>query len=388
VRAAQRARGHQMRAARRQFDRREFRAGRQGIRREAMRQQQMRRFTDNQIRRNRFAGLDNRIRRNNDFARRAWRQGRRAAFVAWAGPVFLPYIYSDFFDYTFFPYAYQPRYWNYAYDDFLDGIYWGYGSPYAPRGTRAPLPRGGEVAKLSPQTHRDIEQSCQPARGLTAWPFEAIERAVAPDADQKALLDRMRDAAQQAADAFKASCRTDFALTPPGRLNAMINRLESTLEALRIVRPPLEAFYNSLSDEQKERFNRIGPRLGPSEAKAARGDRTSEQEALQACKQARPSIAGAPIERIEDAVNPTDAQRDALRSLSDASAKAVAQLQSACPEATPLTPAGRLETMQKRIEAMLAAARTVKPALDSFYASLSNEQKARFNALGREQARR
>jgi LTXXQ motif family protein len=44
--------------------------------------------------------------------------------------------------------------------------------------------------------------------------------------------------------------------------------------------------------------------------------------------------------------------------------------------------------MEKRIEAMLQAARTVQPALQDFYASLSNEQKARFNTLGREAARR
>ena len=42
--------------------------------------------------------------------------------------------------------------------------------------------------------------------------------------------------------------------------------------------------------------------------------------------------------------------------------------------------------MEKRLQAMIDAANTVKPALDSFYASLSNEQKARFNRIGRELA--
>jgi hypothetical protein len=36
---------------------------------------------------------------------------------------------------------------------------------------------------------------------------------------------------------------------------------------------------------------------------------------------------------------------------------------------------------------MIEAANTVEPALDSFYASLSNEQKARFNRMGRELAK-
>jgi LTXXQ motif family protein len=36
---------------------------------------------------------------------------------------------------------------------------------------------------------------------------------------------------------------------------------------------------------------------------------------------------------------------------------------------------------------MLQAAQAVKPALDDFYASLSSEQKARFNTLGRREVR-
>jgi hypothetical protein len=38
--------------------------------------------------------------------------------------------------------------------------------------------------------------------------------------------------------------------------------------------------------------------------------------------------------------------------------------------------------MEKRLEAMMQAANLVQPALDEFYATLSSEQKARFNTLG------
>ncbi len=51
------------------------------------------------------------------------------------------------------------------------------------------------------------------------------------------LLDDMKRAAAEAAEAFKASCETNFPLTPPGRLAAMTNRLDATLQAVRIVRP-------------------------------------------------------------------------------------------------------------------------------------------------------
>ena len=42
--------------------------------------------------------------------------------------------------------------------------------------------------------------------------------------------------------------------------------------------------------------------------------------------------------------------------------------------------------MQTRLQAMIDAAHTVKPSLDSFYVSLSSEQKARFNRIGSELA--
>ena len=37
--------------------------------------------------------------------------------------------------------------------------------------------------------------------------------------------------------------------------------------------------------------------------------------------------------------------------------------------------------MQSRLEVMLAAVQTVRPALDNFYGALTDEQKARFNAV-------
>jgi len=39
--------------------------------------------------------------------------------------------------------------------------------------------------------------------------------------------------------------------------------------------------------------------------------------------------------------------------------------------------------MEKRLQAMIEAANAVKEPLGTFYASLSGEQKARFNRLGR-----
>jgi hypothetical protein len=42
--------------------------------------------------------------------------------------------------------------------------------------------------------------------------------------------------------------------------------------------------------------------------------------------------------------------------------------------------AGRMEATEKRLKAMLQAVKSVRPAFDAFYATLSDEQKASLNA--------
>jgi LTXXQ motif family protein len=317
-------------------------------------------------------------------ARNAWRHGRRAAFVAWYGPVFWPYAYSDVFDYAFWPYGYDDGFWAYAYDDFFDGVFWGEAGPPDDYVYGEPSPQGRGYAGALGQrpSYASVQALCkQPGSGITAWPFADIEQKVGLNTDQRQLLGDVRKASQDAAAVFKASCPQEntFPLTPPGRLAAMTARLDATLQAVRTVRPPLEKFYDSLSDEQKERFNEIGPKKTAANAEANEASKAAET-----CKQPKQGLANLPIEKIEDALNPTDAQESELNRLQEATTQAVSIMQAACPDETPITPPGRLNVMEKRLQAMIDAAKTVKPALDSFYASLTSEQKARFNRIGQQ----
>jgi hypothetical protein len=88
------------------------------------------------------------------------------------------------------------------------------------------------------------------------------------------------------------------------------------------------------------------------------------------------------MERIERLISPNDAQRAALNELRTASAKAAETVAAACPREFPASASARLETMEKRLEAMLAAIKLVRPAFDAFYATLNDEQKARINTGG------
>jgi hypothetical protein len=88
------------------------------------------------------------------------------------------------------------------------------------------------------------------------------------------------------------------------------------------------------------------------------------------------------MERIERLVSPNEAQRTALNELRTASTKAAETIATACPREFPASASARLELMEKRLDAMLVAIKTVRPAFDAFYATLNDEQKARINSGG------
>ena len=319
--------------------------------------------------------------RENGWApRHAWRRGHRAAFVAWLGPVFWPYAYSDIFSYTFWPTAYDPGYWAYAYDDFVDTVFWGTDSPYSAY-ARYPEPgaaitdyRARGRASVSPQTLRQL--CADPDKGVTAWPIAEITRAVRPTPEQRALLDELKTAAAKAADVFKESCADSYAMTPPGRLRAMTNRVSATLNAVKDRTAGTRAVLQFAERRAKSAFQRARP-----EHRRACAAATGANAQAEGCGDPKSSLTQLPIERIEAVVRPAGEQKEALDRLSDVTKKAVAGLQAACPDDVPLTPIGRLDAMEKRLKAMLEAADWVQDALDKFYAGLSNEQKARFNTL-------
>jgi hypothetical protein len=89
------------------------------------------------------------------------------------------------------------------------------------------------------------------------------------------------------------------------------------------------------------------------------------------------------LDRLERVVKPTDAQRAKLEEFKTASNKAAEAMRAACPADVPTSMVGRVEAMEKRLEAMLQAVKTVRPAFEAFYATLSDDQKASLNTRPR-----
>jgi len=199
---------------------------------------------------------------------------------------------------------------------------------------------------------------------------------VQPSGDQLAALDALNDAALKARAAIKASCPTAVPLTPVARLEAAQGRLEAVIEAVQIVQEPLQGFYDALNEDQKHRFETMGSSGAP--AKAPPGGNIA---AL--CGQPSDDATNLPIERIAEVVQPNgEAQQNALEALRQASRDAARELQASCPKAVPQTPVARLDAVKTRLKAMVEAMKIIRPRLEAFYASLNDEQKAKFNIMG------
>jgi hypothetical protein len=307
-----------------------------------------------------------------------WARFHRRHFfvIGWFGPLFWPYAYDDFIDYTFWPYAYD-TFWPYAYDDVYVSLF----GPYAYAGSAyASAPAYREGGRVQRVPAGGVAQICSAeGTGLTDWPIEQITQVVEPNDRQRGFLDELKNATARAVEEMKSACPSDLPDTPTGRIAAMRIRLEAMLKAVTLVRPALDRFYNSLSDEQKARFNAV-PEAAQARRRTARTARTPDQS--QAC--GADVTAPVPIDRIRRAVEPSEAQDSALEALNQATRKAAETLKASCQAEANLTPPGRIAAMEQRLKATLDALDVVQPALERFYGSLSDEQKARFNRLARQ----
>ena len=303
-----------------------------------------------------------------------WRNFHRG-YVGWGGPVFWPYAYDDLFDYAYWPYgddgSYDDLFWAYGYDDLFAGVllpndyasFYGQGTPQPAAATAGPLPASS------------VAQLCGSAPMSGGSPIDRIANAVQPNPDQRAKLDALAKAETGAAKELRASCATQTPTTAVGRLDEVQKRVQDMLAAVNTVRGPLDDFYSSLTDEQKARFNALGA------GQAARSQGSAQPANLAEVCGPQNAIPVVSVGQIDKAVQPNPQQRADLIALQGAANKADDMILATCPKQAPLTPPARLDAARDRLQAMLQAVDTVRPALQNFYASLGDQQKARFDAM-------
>jgi hypothetical protein len=321
----------------------------------------------------------------------------------WAGPVFWPFLYGDVFAFAFWPYDYYDSFWAIGVDFLLASIFapgpyfgldYGYWPDYYPYEAFPPIAAYGggvssgavtggtqPVVKMSradrealAETNAAANESCSGvAPDVAGLPVDQIRRAIRPTADQENALNDVSSTSAKASEIIKASCPTEVPLTPITRLDAAVKRFDAMIEAVQLMRSPLGSLYDGLTDEQKKRFDTME---GSGKAGTGRANLTT------LCGSKSESVAKLPFERIALLVKPDAQQQQAFDDLKKAAAEAADTLQTSCPAAMPQTPVARLDAVKTRLASMTDALKIIRPKLETFYNSLNDEQKARFNIMG------
>jgi len=248
---------------------------------------------------------------------------------------------------------------------------------------------------------------------LVSWPFDDIARIADPNELQRRALQALRDAAKEAVERLASDCPQQVPAAPSARLEAVEQGIDIALAAFATLQPAMQAFYGALDDEQKARLQRdmtMSAAPAPSaERSRERADQRSDQRreprrgatrgtkpddrlsgasriaapklGVGACEGFAAALRGWPIREIERSVQLSEQQRVAFYEFVTASLKAANTLVTACPAATAITPARRMEVMVARLAAVRAAIAAIQPALTRFYEALDQGQKMRFAGM-------
>ncbi len=217
------------------------------------------------------------------------------------------------------------------------------------------------------------ERLCQQPLDANAM-VGRISSEISPSADQMPLLQKLGGALGMASGYLAKACPKEIPAQPVARLKMMQSQIQALAMAIDIVRPPLQAFEQSLTPDQKSRFNGVP------------AAQTSVQEQNQAGNLVHPcgDSSGAidwSIEEINKSVQPTGAQHDDLAQIKQSFDAAASDLDEHCPAAAPATALGRLETIEARLDAAWRTVLSMQVALANFESKLTDAQKSRFDAM-------
>jgi hypothetical protein len=286
------------------------------------------------------------------------------------GPAAWPTAYVDVVGYTFWPADYAEQVRGRGFDVIAESI--------APQDA----PRSARVATTGTAVPSEAAtEACnEPADSQGKWPASRIEQTSQISNAQHDMLDKLQVALQQAATTIRDSCRDTTSMAPRERLHMLVQQLWAVRDADTFVRAPLRAFYDSLNETQKAAFvNQPQPTLSP-DARTANADMGRR---AQACAARTIGDSERMIKRIEQTIRPTKQQSAGLETLRKTSSDMAKLLTASCAQPVPTDPLGRLDDAASQLIRMNYAATSMEIALNGFYAQLDDQQKAKFNSLGR-----
>lgn len=279
---------------------------------------------------------------------------KTAAKAAPAG--FWPAAHEDFIGYVFSPAQYDDKLWAHGFGDIINVMFVSNGGAERVRTAAvdgATAPSGGSAAKVC----RD-----EPAGEPSSGPFAQMLRerlGAAPTEAQELALKNLDRAIGEALRTVRSACADVANAEPAARVRTLLDRLWAIRVGGYLVREPLAKFYDTLSREQKAKFERTA-------------DATDTFSICSASSAAR-----LPFPTIERLMRPTGSQKEAFVGLQQKVEQAGLSLRASCPGRPPATPMARLDAALDRVDAITYTAGTLAPAFGDFYASLSDEQRGR-----------
>jgi hypothetical protein len=312
--------------------------------------------------------------RSRALAHAARRGGAALALAApamWAGSAFWPHGFHDLAGYAIGDGDAGPRFWSGGFADVLAGL-------------TTPPARDRSVADVRAETTgaaptRRASACVSAHTDLAAALARRIEERVDPKPGQEAAFAAVRTRLATIADDLRQSC-PDAADAPdnaPARLAAMRERLWAIQSAALALREPFADLYAVLDADQKQRLDAVAePAAKPSRR------RGMPAIAAQICHMQAEAASARAAARIRDAVALAPEQEPPFKTLTETSAGMAKLAVASCPAAPPATALARFDAVLDRLDALLYAIVVVTTPLDVFYGSLTDEQKARFDALG------
>jgi hypothetical protein len=299
--------------------------------------------------------------------------------------IFWPDAAADLADYVLFANG-NDRFWSYGYDAIVAAAFAASDAEkQQPPRSHAPADRLSDAA-AQVKTPLAAAALCGASSASADALVERIEQAVEPNASQRDALEQLRHALGQAIERITAICPSAPPASVSQRLNVIQDRIWVMHDALLTIRLPFEAFYNSLTDEQRQRLRDVQPQSAETAANATEGhDQIAADGRAAMCAEPAAGSADWIMRAIERGAPPRE--REGLKGLRQSSA-AMAQLVAAsCPTDPHLEPMGRFAAATDRLNVMLFAVMSMSPMLQQLSDSLDDKQKAELSRALR-QARR
>jgi hypothetical protein len=221
-------------------------------------------------------------------------------------------------------------------------------------------------------TERD-ERLCQQPLDANAM-IGRISGDISPTPEQTPLLQKLGGALGMASGYLARACPKEIPAQPVARLQMMQSQIQALAMAIDIVRPPLQEFEQSLTPDQKSRFD------GTPAAQTTVQEQNQAGNLVRPCGDSASAIDWS-IEQINKSIQPTEAQRDDLASIKQSFNAAATDLDEHCPATAPATALGRLETIEARLDAAWRTVLSMQVALANFETKLSDAQKNRFDTM-------